>query len=223
MNHKKTLIVLILGVSTLLSCAAKVAKMDIVKEPFGKTENGVAVDLYTLTSDKAMTVKITNYGGIITRIEVPDRDGVIGDIVLGYDELDGYLAKTPYFGALCGRYANRIAGGKFGIDGTPYTLAQNNGPNALHGGLVGFDKRVWAAKEMIEATISSPKTGNRTERTSGRPKTPQDGSLSSRSWKRQSRWNPANSPRSSTRGETLANRNPAGKSPVSPTMSRGTG
>ncbi|CAN5824774.1 galactose mutarotase [soil metagenome] len=122
--------------------------MDIRKEPFGRDEDGFAVNLYTLTNDKGMTVKITNYGGIVTSIVTLDRDGKPGNVVLGYDDLENYLKKNPYFGALIGRYGNRIAKGKFTLDGQEYTLATNNGPNHLHGGLKGFDKVLWEAEEV---------------------------------------------------------------------------
>ena len=112
---------------------------------FGKTYDGQTVSLYTLTNANGTTVKITNYGGIVTEFWVPDRNGTLGDIVLGFDTLEGYLAGHPYFGAIVGRYGNRIAQGTFTLDGKVYTLAVNNGPNHLHGGRVGFDKVVWAA------------------------------------------------------------------------------
>jgi aldose 1-epimerase len=120
---------------------------EITKQPFGKTPEGQAVDLYTLNNG-SMVVKIATYGGIITEIHVPDRDGKLADVTLGFDTLDGYLKGHPYFGALVGRVGNRIAGGKFTLDGKEYTLATNNGPNALHGGLKGFDKKVWKAQEI---------------------------------------------------------------------------
>jgi aldose 1-epimerase len=101
------------------------------------------VDLFTLTNVNGMEVRAMTYGGIIVSLRVPDRDGKLGDVVLGYDTLDGYLKVSPYFGAIIGRYGNRIAHGKFTLDGEPYQLATNDGPNALHGGLKGFDKVVW--------------------------------------------------------------------------------
>lgn len=119
--------------------------MNIQKTQFGKTKDGQTVDLFTLTNQNGMVVKITNYGGIITQILVPDRKGNVGDVVLGFDNFERYEAGDPYFGAIAGRYANRIAKGKFSLDGHEYTLAINNGPNSLHGGLVGFDKKVWQA------------------------------------------------------------------------------
>ena len=103
-------------------------------------------DSYTLTNAGGMRVKVLTYGGIIQSIEVPDRQGRLGDVVLGFDSLDGYVKQSPYFGAIVGRYANRIAKGKFTLDGKPYTLAVNNGPNALHGGIKGFDKVTWTAE-----------------------------------------------------------------------------
>jgi aldose 1-epimerase len=109
---------------------------------FGKVD-GKPVSLYTLTNAHGMVVKITNYGCIITEIHVPDKAGTMADVALGFDNLEGYLGKSPFFGAVAGRVANRIAKGKFSLDGKDYTLAVNNGPNALHGGNKGFDKRVW--------------------------------------------------------------------------------
>jgi aldose 1-epimerase len=113
--------------------------------PFGTTSDGTAVDLYVLTNDHGVKAKVMTYGAILTELEVPDRDGKLGDVVLGFDDLKGYLAGHPYFGATVGRVANRIARGKFTVDGKEYTLATNNGPNALHGGRKGFDKAVWKA------------------------------------------------------------------------------
>ena len=113
--------------------------------PFGQTQTGEAVNLYTLTNGKGMEVTISNYGGIVTSLKTPDRTGTSADIVLGFDSLDGYLKPGPYFGAIIGRYGNRIAHGKFSLDGVEYTLAKNNGENTLHGGIRGFDKRVWTA------------------------------------------------------------------------------
>lgn len=104
-------------------------------------------DLYTLANRNGMQVGITNYGGRVVSIVVPDRHGKFADVVLGFDTLDGYLGANPYFGALVGRYANRIGGGRFKLDGVEYKLAVNNGPNSLHGGLKGFDKVLWTARE----------------------------------------------------------------------------
>ncbi|MDJ1469385.1 aldose epimerase family protein [Cytophagaceae bacterium DM2B3-1] len=113
--------------------------------PFGTLPDGKAADLYTLRNASGMEVKITNYGGTIVSWTAPDKDGKYEDVVLGCDSLDGYLKGVPYFGALIGRYGNRIGKGKFTLDGKTYTLATNNGPNALHGGKVGFDKVLWEA------------------------------------------------------------------------------
>lgn len=123
-------------------------QMTVQKEYFGKTPTGEKVDLYTLTNRRGMTVKITNYGGIVTSILVPDKEGNVADVVLGFNTLEEYLKGHPYFGALIGRYANRIAGASFTVEGKEYKLAANNGGNHLHGGLVGFDKRVWPAEEI---------------------------------------------------------------------------
>jgi aldose 1-epimerase len=124
------------------------AKPKIEKQPFGKTENLTPVDLYTLTNDKGVEARITTYGGIVVSLKVPDRNARLGDVVLGYENLEGYLTNSSYFGALIGRYGNRIAKGSFQLGGTPYQLAQNNGDNHLHGGVVGFDKVIWKAKEL---------------------------------------------------------------------------
>jgi aldose 1-epimerase len=114
---------------------------------FGQTPAGVAVDLYTLRNRHGMEARIATYGGIITSLTVPDRKGHYADVVLGYDSLAGYEKGTSYFGALIGRYGNRIAHGRFMLDGVSYKLATNNGPNSLHGGAVGFDKVVWKVSD----------------------------------------------------------------------------
>ncbi|HYW74392.1 MAG TPA: aldose epimerase family protein [Pyrinomonadaceae bacterium] len=124
------------------------AQARITKASFGKTAEGQAVDIYTLTNKRGLEVKITNYGGIITSLKVPDRNGKLDDVVLGFDNLDAYLKGDPYFGALIGRYGNRIAKGRFTLDGHEYKLAVNNGENHLHGGIKGFDKVVWTAKPL---------------------------------------------------------------------------
>ncbi len=125
--------------------------MSVEKAPFGKLTDGREVDLYTLTNENAMCVRITNFGGIIVSIEVPDRDGKMADVALGFDSIEGYENTHPYFGALVGRCGNRIAKAKFTLDGKTYTLAANNDVNHLHGGLKGFDKAVWAAEKIEEA------------------------------------------------------------------------
>jgi aldose 1-epimerase len=122
---------------------------------FGKTEEGAAVDLYTLENRAGMLVRIMTYGAAVTEIRVPDREGHAGNVVLGFDDLAQYLAGCPYFGATVGRVANRIAQGRFTLDGVEYQLATNNGPNHLHGGLKGFDKVIWAAAPTAGAPAPS--------------------------------------------------------------------
>lgn len=124
--------------------------MSITKTEFGKTEDGTSVDLYTCVNEGGLVMKLTNYGALVVSLETPDRQGKLANINLGFANLQGYLARHPYFGATVGRYCNRIAGGKFKLGGQTYTLATNNGPNHLHGGLVGFDKRVWRAEPLQE-------------------------------------------------------------------------
>ncbi len=128
------------------------ASVTVSEEAFGVTPEGDSVTLYTFANDKGMEVKIMNYGGIVTHLKVPDKNGVAEDVVLGFDNLDDYITKLPpYFGAIVGRFGNRIAKGKFSIDGQEYTLVQNNGENHLHGGLKGFDKVVWDAETFENA------------------------------------------------------------------------
>jgi aldose 1-epimerase len=116
--------------------------------PFGRMPDGKAVEVFTLRNARGMEVRAITYGAIIQSIRVPDRSGRIGDVTLGYDSLPGYLTASPYFGAVVGRYANRIARGRFTLGGKTYRLATNNGPNHLHGGVKGFDKVVWEAKSF---------------------------------------------------------------------------
>jgi aldose 1-epimerase len=130
------------------SKGAEKMKASVEKKDFGKTADGTAVDIYTLTNANGMKAKIMTYGGIVTELHVPDRDGKLADVVLGFDDLKSYLAGHPHFGAVAGRVANRIAKGKFTLDGKEYKLAVNNGPNSLHGGKVGFDKKVWKAESF---------------------------------------------------------------------------
>lgn len=138
----------VLGASLALARPAKAANSGVTMSTFGKMPDGETVNLYTLTNRSGMKVAITNYGGRIVSIIVPDRKGQMADVVLGFDGLDGYLATNPFFGALVGRYANRIGNAKFTLDGKEYHLAANDGPNSLHGGLKGFDKKVWKAREI---------------------------------------------------------------------------
>ena len=123
----------------------------IKREAFGTAPDGKAVELITLTNAKGIELRAMTYGAIIVSLKTPDRAGKLGDIVLGYDSLAGYVKSSPYFGAVVGRYGNRIAKGKFTLDGKTYTLAINNGPNALHGGIKGFDKVVWTADTVRSA------------------------------------------------------------------------
>ena len=118
---------------------------------FANTAEGTSVELFTLKNSKGVEAEITNYGGIVVSLKVPDRNHKLDDVLLGYADLDSYRRKHPYFGALVGRYANRIAKGAFALEGKTYKLAVNNGENSLHGGLVGFDKRVWDAKSQSTA------------------------------------------------------------------------
>ncbi len=146
-KHARTSLAVI-AAATLLAWACTPAETEpesmrsLETSEFGAVD-GQPVTLFTLTNASGASVGIIEYGGIVVSLNVPDRDGNLGDVVLGFDTLDAYVADTPYFGAITGRYANRIAGGKFEIDGTTYELPVNNGPNSLHGGIKGFDKVVW--------------------------------------------------------------------------------
>ncbi|UZH54503.1 galactose mutarotase [Salinimicrobium tongyeongense] len=120
---------------------------EVMKEDYGTTPDGEKVEQYTLKNDNGMKVKIITYGGRITSLTAPDADGNYEDVVLGFNSLDQYLEDNPFFGALIGRFGNRIANGKFSLDGQEYTLAQNDGQNHLHGGEKGFDKVVWTVEE----------------------------------------------------------------------------
>jgi aldose 1-epimerase len=134
------------GASSLAGAVAKPGSTK--KTSFGKTPDGEAVDLFTLTNKNGVEAAITNYGGSVVSLKVPDRDGKLGDVVLGFDSVDGYVSNTSYLGALIGRYGNRIGHAEFKLDGKTYTLAKNNGENTLHGGSKGFNKAVWTAKEI---------------------------------------------------------------------------
>lgn len=118
----------------------------VTQAPFGVTPDGQQVSLFTISNANGMEARVINLGGIILSLTAPDREGNLEDVVLGFDSLDGYLAEHPYFGAIIGRYGNRIANGQFTVDGESYQLPVNNGPNSLHGGLRGFDKVVWDAE-----------------------------------------------------------------------------
>jgi aldose 1-epimerase len=131
---------------------ASVRKMD-----FGKTPDGTPVELYVLTNANGLKAKVMTYGATLTELDVPDRDGQLGDVVLGFDDLEGYLKGHPFFGSTVGRVANRIAKGKFTLDGKEYKLAVNNGPNSLHGGRKGFDKVVWKAEPVQKPDAAAVK------------------------------------------------------------------
>jgi len=148
MRTKILTTLLVLGLFVISGVDAAQVKTNIKKQSFGKTADGTPVDLHILTNRTGAETAITNYGGIVVWLKVPDRKGNLGDVVLGYDSLDGYRNDKAYLGALIGRYGNRIAHGKFILDGITYTLPQNNGENTLHGGIKGFNKQVWQAEEI---------------------------------------------------------------------------
>jgi len=153
MKTKIYLNLLLVVVLSLCGCQNNLTKqekmaMAIEKEVFGTTPDGKEAHLFTLTNVNGLKATITNYGGIVTKLFVPDRNGNFDDIVLGYETLDEYIKSSPYFGALIGRSGNRIAKGKFSLEGVDYTLAVNNGPNHLHGGIKGFDKVLWDAQPL---------------------------------------------------------------------------
>jgi aldose 1-epimerase len=134
--------------------------MSISKKPFGKTADGQEAELFTIINSGGLSAEITNFGCSIVRLKTPDRSGKFADIVLGYDSLEGYQTNPPYLGGVVGRYANRIAKGKITLEGRTYQLAINNGPNHLHGGLKGFDKKRWkvidAENDMLRLSYTSP-------------------------------------------------------------------
>ena len=133
----------------LMSCVALASAQTVTRESYGQTSAGEYVYLYTLQNTHGLEAKITNYGGILVSLKVPDRNGKFDDVVLGFNDLESYLTKNdPYMGALIGRYGNRIAKGRFTLNGVEYKLAVNNGENHLHGGIKGFDKVVWTGHEM---------------------------------------------------------------------------
>jgi len=132
----------------LLLSVSYVNAQKITKVSFGKTADGASVDIYTLTNRGGMEARITNYGAIVVSLTAPDRNHKFADVVLGFNDLESYLKGHPYFGAIVGRYGNRIAKGRFTLNGVEYKLAVNNGENHLHGGIKGFDKVVWTAKSM---------------------------------------------------------------------------
>ena len=129
------------------------AATKIVSGDFGKTREGAAVRIFTLTNSHGVEATITNYGGRVVSLKVPDKSGAMGDVVLGFDSLEGYLNENPFFGALVGRYANRIGHAQFTLDKVLYKVPKNDGDNALHGGLRGFDKVVWTPRELPDGGL----------------------------------------------------------------------
>jgi len=143
MDRKIWLSLVLAGMVVCVGGCKEAGTMSIMTEPFGQTPDGQAVDLVTMTNACGIEARIITFGGIIISMKTPDREGKLGDVVLGFDKLDGYTKEHPYFGAIIGRYGNRIGAGKFTLDGVEYELATNNGANHLHGGIKGFDKVVW--------------------------------------------------------------------------------
>lgn len=141
-------ILLSLGALAASGSFALLSGQSVTEAPFGEMPDGSPVSLYTLTNANGLVAKITNYGGIVTELHVPDRHGELGDILLGYDKLEDYIAVTPYFNAIIGRYGNRLGNAQFTLDGQTYQLAKNDGDNALHGGVAGFDKVLWNAEPI---------------------------------------------------------------------------
>jgi len=147
---------LLLSLTCLLNTACSVedatqsetkTEKEVAVQEFGKSPQGEAVQIHTLTNPQGMEARISNYGGIVVSLKTPDRNGAFADVVLGHDSVEGY-AKSPYFGAIIGRYGNRIGNAQFTLQGNTYPLAKNNGPNHLHGGIKGFDKVVWTAEPV---------------------------------------------------------------------------
>ncbi|HEX8119610.1 MAG TPA: aldose epimerase family protein, partial [Pyrinomonadaceae bacterium] len=154
-NPKRAgVIALVLALGLAVTASPSFARMKrkpkagIEKRPFGQLADGTSIGIYTLTNRGGMRAEITNYGGAVVTLTAPDARGRMADVVLGYDSPASYEADTFYVGSIIGRYANRIAGGRFSLGGVEYRLAQNNGPNHLHGGVRGFNKVVWRAREL---------------------------------------------------------------------------
>ncbi|MCB0489903.1 MAG: galactose mutarotase, partial [Cyclobacteriaceae bacterium] len=153
---------LLIAIATITACSTN-NKSRTMKSVFGTLSDGTQIDQYDIKNINGISMSVITYGGIITSLKTPDRNGKFGDIVLGYDNLEGYVSNNPYFGAIIGRYGNRIAKGEFQLDGETYHLEKNNGVNHLHGGIKGFDKVVWAAEEIelpdgagVKLTYTSP-------------------------------------------------------------------
>jgi aldose 1-epimerase len=141
--------ILILAASMTLN-----AKPKLTRAEFGKTLDGVPVQIYTLTNKNGLEARISNYGGIVVSLQAPDRNGAMADVILGFDTLHDYLTSpSPYFGALVGRYGNRIGHARFTLDGVEYKLAANNGQNSLHGGVHGFNKAIWTPRELPDGGL----------------------------------------------------------------------
>jgi aldose 1-epimerase len=141
----------IAALAMVSSGAEGAPKMGVKKSGFGKLEDGAGITLYTLTNSHGASAKIMTYGATLIELRVPDRNGKLGDVVLGFESLEPYEKGHPFFGSTVGRVANRIAKGQFTLDGKSYTLAANNGPNHLHGGLKAFDKAIWKAAPVETA------------------------------------------------------------------------
>ncbi|HUL16553.1 MAG TPA: aldose epimerase family protein [Terriglobales bacterium] len=142
------LLVLMVAPNNMATLGATGAEARVQKSVFGKLPDGTAIEQYTLQNAEGSEAKVITYGATLTELWIPDKNGKKADVVLGFDNLQGYLGNEPYFGGTIGRYANRIAKGEFTLDGQEYTLAINNGPNSLHGGKIGFNRRVWKAEPL---------------------------------------------------------------------------
>jgi aldose 1-epimerase len=148
MTYLHKVVIVLMSAIVMIGCEKKSEiGMNINKEPFGEVD-GKAVYLYTLANANQVEMKVSTYGGIVTSLKLPDKNGNFADMVLGYNDLESYVKENPYFGAIIGRYGNRIGHARFALDGQEYTLAQNDGANTLHGGLKGFDKVVWDAQPI---------------------------------------------------------------------------
>ncbi len=165
MNIRALILTLITAGLGTASCqsTSSTAMSKITSETWGKLKSGEKVQLFTLTNKNGLEARITNYGGILVSLKVPDKTGRMGDVVLGFDSLDRYEEKNPFFGCITGRYANRIGKAAFKIDGTEYKVTANSGKNHIHGGKIGFDKKVWKATKLtrsngvgVELTYRSP-------------------------------------------------------------------
>ncbi|HWR36223.1 MAG TPA: aldose epimerase family protein [Clostridia bacterium] len=157
MKLRKLSVVLALSMAIIFvaaGCQRKPeAKLNMEKRAFGKTAEGAEVSLYVLTNKNGVEAAITNFGGALVSLKAPDRTGKLGDVILGYENVDGYVNDTFFFGGTIGRYGNRIKQGQFKLNGTTYTLAKNNGANHLHGGVKGFNKVLWEAKDVSTADV----------------------------------------------------------------------